>query len=228
MPRQKTGEKLGRPFLYTSDEERPVTVSLRIKRDLFDRLEAYRKIHRQSVTELLLEGLKWRLDEDEDPRWPSQNGARNYGNTVMREDTPTHSTATPAPLAGMDLTPDMLDAEDVEEMPREPENGSAVLLRQPVQSALSVPLDPADLGAMPVAPVAMPPQPVPAVSPPVSTLGDKASVLAQLHAWKAAGVSHRAMAAWLNAEHVPTFSGTGSWQQGPIGKLLAKHPAPVA
>ena len=62
MPRQKTGRPLGRPALYSADE-RPVTVSLRIPHDLAAQLKRYASLHRQSVTELLLDGLKWRLGE---------------------------------------------------------------------------------------------------------------------------------------------------------------------
>jgi hypothetical protein len=60
--------KRGRPFEYQTDEERPVTVSLRIPRDLYARMEDYRRIHRQTVTELLLDSLQLRLDTPADPR----------------------------------------------------------------------------------------------------------------------------------------------------------------
>jgi hypothetical protein len=62
--------KRGRPFTYQSEDERPVTVSLRIPRDLHERMSRYAARHRQSITELLLDGLKWRL-EQEDPRTQS-------------------------------------------------------------------------------------------------------------------------------------------------------------
>jgi len=43
--------KRGRPFTYQSEDERPVTVSLRIPRDLHERMSRYASIHRRSVTE---------------------------------------------------------------------------------------------------------------------------------------------------------------------------------
>lgn len=188
MARQTTGEaKLGRPFLYTSEDEHPVTLSLRVPRDLYTRLEAYRKQRRQSRTELLIEGLKLVLDDGTDPYHPASNGTQHYSNTAMS-------------VPQMDLTPDMLDAENVDAMP---------------------------LGVS----VAMPQQPAapgPPVSPHASTLADKAAVLAQLDAWKAAGVSLQTMADRLNTSEVPTFSGKGSWKKGTIGNLLAPRPAPVA
>jgi hypothetical protein len=89
MPRQKTGRPLGRPVIY-SEDERPVTVSLRIPHALAAKLKRYAVRHRQSVTALLLDGLKWRL-EQEDPRWPSQNGMQYYDNPVLQElTTPVH------------------------------------------------------------------------------------------------------------------------------------------
>jgi hypothetical protein len=82
--------KLGRPFTYQSEDERPVTVSLRIPRDLHDRMSRYAARHRQSVTELLLDGLRWRL-EQEDPRQQSIGDLGYYDNTVLQELTkPTY------------------------------------------------------------------------------------------------------------------------------------------
>ena len=82
--------KLGRPFTYLGEEERPVTVSLRIPRDLAERMKRYALRHRQSVTELLLDGLKWRL-EQEDPRQQSTESIKYYDNTVLQElEKPLH------------------------------------------------------------------------------------------------------------------------------------------
>jgi len=76
--------KRGRPFTYQSEAEKPVTVSLRIPRDHYDRMSRYAARHRQSVTELLLDGLKWRLDQ-EDPRMKSIDDISYYDNTVLHE-----------------------------------------------------------------------------------------------------------------------------------------------
>src|SRR5437868_14832774 len=82
--------KLGRPFTYQSEEERPVTVSLRIPRDLAEQMKRYAARHRQSVTELLLDGLKWRLEQD-DPRQQTISDMEHYDNTVLQELTkPAH------------------------------------------------------------------------------------------------------------------------------------------
>src|SRR6266705_1505612 len=76
--------KRGRPFTYQTEVERPVTVSLRIPRDLYERMSRYASMHRQSVTELLLDGLKWRLEQD-DPRRQSMGDMSYYDNTVLQE-----------------------------------------------------------------------------------------------------------------------------------------------
>ena len=78
--------KRGRPFTYQSEDEKPVTVSLRIPRDLHNRMSRYAAGHRQSVTELLLDGLTWRL-EQEDWRQQSTTDIEHYDNTVLQEMT---------------------------------------------------------------------------------------------------------------------------------------------
>src|SRR5947208_9257295 len=82
--------KHGRSFTYQSEDERPVTVSLRIPRDLHERMSRYASIHRQSITELLLDGLKLRLEQD-DPREQFTRDLSYYDNTVLQELTkPVH------------------------------------------------------------------------------------------------------------------------------------------
>ena len=54
------------------------------------------------------------------------------------------------------------------------------------------------------------------------TTNDKKSVLTQLRAMQAEGLSLQAIANRLNNESVPTLSGKGCWQKGTIGKLLAQ------
>src|SRR6266516_5385023 len=85
-PEMRRGDmaKRGRPFTYQSEDEKPVTVSLRIPRDLYDRMSRYAARHWQSVTELLLDGLTWRLEQD-DPRRESIGEMSYYDNTVLQE-----------------------------------------------------------------------------------------------------------------------------------------------
>src|SRR5262245_53003224 len=59
--------KLDKRLKYQSDDEKPVTISLRLPKDLHTRLEQYAMQHRQSISELVRDGLEWRLG-DGDPR----------------------------------------------------------------------------------------------------------------------------------------------------------------
>ena len=61
-------KKPGRPDKYHSDTERPVNVSLRIPRDLYEQAERYRRMRSLTLTELLLDGLRLRLETPADPR----------------------------------------------------------------------------------------------------------------------------------------------------------------
>ena len=74
--------KKGRPFVYQSEEEKPVTVSLRIPRDLAEQAKRYVSLrHSMTLTDLLLDGLRLRLDTPTDPR----DLILSDDNTVIRE-----------------------------------------------------------------------------------------------------------------------------------------------
>src|SRR5205823_7873797 len=61
--------KKGRPFVYQSDTEKPVTVSLRIPRDVYKQVERYVHMHPgMTLTEFMLDGIRLRLDTPADPR----------------------------------------------------------------------------------------------------------------------------------------------------------------
>jgi hypothetical protein len=56
-----------RPLKY-SDTDRPVNVSLRIPRDLYNQVQARASMRRTTLTTLVLEGLQMALDAPIDPR----------------------------------------------------------------------------------------------------------------------------------------------------------------
>jgi hypothetical protein len=58
----------GRPPTYHADDERPVTVSLRVPKALYAQAQQYASQRRMSMTELLLDGLTMRLETPTDPR----------------------------------------------------------------------------------------------------------------------------------------------------------------
>src|SRR2546428_13959121 len=61
--------KRGRPFAYQSDEEKPVTVSVRLPREVYQQVERYVKMHPgMTLTEFMLDGIRLRLDTPTDPR----------------------------------------------------------------------------------------------------------------------------------------------------------------
>jgi hypothetical protein len=58
----------GRKLVYQSDDEKPVMVSLRIPRDLEKQLKNYAERHRQSITDVVIDGIRMRLETPVDPR----------------------------------------------------------------------------------------------------------------------------------------------------------------
>jgi len=74
--------KKGRPFAYQSDTEKPVTISVRLPRDENKQVERYVKMHpSMTLTELVLDGIRLRLDTPADPR----DIILSDDNTVMQE-----------------------------------------------------------------------------------------------------------------------------------------------
>ena len=60
--------KHDRRIKYTADIEKPVMVSVRVPRELYERLERYAGQHRQSISDLVKDGIEMRLDVEADPR----------------------------------------------------------------------------------------------------------------------------------------------------------------
>jgi len=59
--------KLDKRLKYQNDDEKPVTISMRLPKELHTRLVRYAMEHRQPISELVRDGLEWRLG-DGDPR----------------------------------------------------------------------------------------------------------------------------------------------------------------
>jgi len=73
---------LGRKPVYQSADEKPVLVSLRIPRDVYEQVERYLKMHpRMTLTEFILDGIRLRLETPADPR----DMILSDDNTVIRE-----------------------------------------------------------------------------------------------------------------------------------------------
>jgi hypothetical protein len=99
--------KLGRPYTYQSEEEKPVTVSLRLPRDVYRQVERYVKRHPgMTLTEFFLDGARLRLDTPADPR----DIILSDDNTVIRELQEMVDTAVQRALAREKTAPPALDA----------------------------------------------------------------------------------------------------------------------
>src|SRR5262249_24175979 len=84
--------KLDKRCKYQSDDEKPVTISLRLPKDLDTRLEQYATQHHQSISELVRDGLEWRLN-DGDPR--------GLGDASTKDDEAYYMSHTVNALADM-------------------------------------------------------------------------------------------------------------------------------
>jgi hypothetical protein len=72
---------MARPPKYTSDEAKPVGLSLRLPRELYDQVQHHAKIRQTTLTQLVIEGLQMRLETPTDPR----DILASHDNTVMQE-----------------------------------------------------------------------------------------------------------------------------------------------
>ena len=100
-------ERLGRPPVYQSKDEKPATVSLRIPRDVYEQAQKYVKARPgMTLTELLLDGLQLRLETPADPR----DLIVSDDNTVIRELQEMVDTAVERALArGSAMAPASVD-----------------------------------------------------------------------------------------------------------------------
>ena len=129
-------EKPGRPPVYQSKDEKPATVSLRIPRDLYKQAQKYvQQRSPMTLTELLLDGLRLRLETPADPR----DIILSDDNTVMQELQEMIQTAVQAEIGKlntfMESASGALKLTPVPEAPVEPvpelsHNGNAVIQQE--------------------------------------------------------------------------------------------------
>lgn len=86
----------GRPPTYSQDDERPVSVSLRVPKALYAQAQQYATQRRLTLTELLLDGLQMRLETPTDPR---ELLLSDESNTVMQKLQEMVTTTVQAELA---------------------------------------------------------------------------------------------------------------------------------
>jgi hypothetical protein len=86
----------GRPPTYLSDAEKPVSVSVRIPRTLYEQAQQHVRMRRTTLSELLLEGLRLSLETPVDPRDLIMS---DNSNTVMQQLQELVNAAVHAALA---------------------------------------------------------------------------------------------------------------------------------
>jgi hypothetical protein len=59
---------MARPPKYATEEDKPVSVTLRLPRDLYNQAQHHAKVRQTTLTELVREGLQMRLETPTDPR----------------------------------------------------------------------------------------------------------------------------------------------------------------
>ena len=72
---------MARPPKYASEEDKPVSVTLRLPRTLYDQAQQHAKRRQTTLTELVREGLQLRLETPTDPR----DILASQDTTVMQE-----------------------------------------------------------------------------------------------------------------------------------------------
>lgn len=84
-----TGKPVGRP--KTKDYK---TISLKMPQELHDRVQSYARLHRQSISELIRDGLEWRITEGD----PRSLGVRTPQRTPSDDDAYSRNTEIPSEM----------------------------------------------------------------------------------------------------------------------------------
>jgi hypothetical protein len=165
---------------------------MRLPKELHTRLEQYATQHRQSISELVRDGLEWRLSEG-DPR--------GLGAASTKDDAVYYMSNTASVLADMRQALARQEAQIqglVQALERQTTVGSNGLVASTADTA----------------PTALPAPPTPRGK------ADKATVMSRLEQMREADLSSRQIATALQAEGMPTLAGTGQWHSGTVRKLL--------
>ena len=100
-------KKAGRPFVYESEDERPVTVSLRVPHDLYGQAQRYVHLRpRMTLTEFFLDAARLKLETTTDPR----DIVLSDDNTIIQELQAMVDAAVEAALAKRNAQADTANA----------------------------------------------------------------------------------------------------------------------
>ena len=193
----------GRPKGSTTATVALETVSFKAPKEFMERLRGYAKQHRQSVSELIRDGLEWRLNEG-DPLAYRYGG----GSAVSREEEGNAGELTALRESLTALVTEVREMRIAMQALEQRETGS-FQEREPkgiIGNTITGNTENASGGISAAA---------------RSTVkADKAAVKARIHQLQDQGLSYAKIAAQLQAEGVPTLSGRGGWQPGMVRKCL--------
>ena len=120
---------------YHSEADKPVMLSLRVPRELNDRLERYASLHRQKVSELVRDGIEMRLDEPADPR--SRRPGSSADVTVTVTDTTLSDPAQLRLMLDQELRAVFAHAAEVLDAIRKAEHGTGTGTDTPVTETVT-------------------------------------------------------------------------------------------
>jgi len=193
-------------------------------------MKRYASLHRQSVTELLLDGLKWRLGEGDNQYYENTSiGSDTRADTettavleeirtaLARQSTQLHALTQALEQRPVVSHPDAYYSNTTKVPPgqqSQPEPGREGDGGQPPQAVYGEERNTVLQEDGHAA--------VRATSAQQPTRPDRAALVARLHQMRARGMSLKTIADQLQAEGLPTLSGKGQWQKGTVDKLLNK------
>jgi hypothetical protein len=236
MAYKPTGRPVGRP---KTKEYR--TISLKIPTPLLDRVQTYAHLHRQSLSELIRDGLEWRIDagdslqqryatgagveqeyngnteilSETDKTSASPNVLQQILDTLARQDTRLQALAQALEQRHMVSTPSEYSGNTTKAPRRQQSTPEPVREGKSGQKPQEVHVDSSNTVLQEDETTAT--RDTAAQQP---ARPDRAALVARLHEMRARGMSLKAMADQLQAEGLPTLSGKGQWQKGTIDKLL--------
>jgi hypothetical protein len=243
MTYKSTGRPVGRP---KTKEYR--TISLKIPTTLLARVQTYARLHRQSLSELIRDGLEWRIgagDPLQQRYTTGENAGQEYnGNTEIPFETERVSASPDVlqqildTLAHQDTRlqalAQALEQRHIVSTPSEYSGNTTKAPRgqqstpEPVREGKSG-QTPQEVHAESSNTVLQEGESIAAkdTSAQRPDIPDKAALVARLHQMRASGLSLAQIASQLQAEGLPTLSGKGQWQKGTVDKLLHSQPKAI-
>lgn len=239
MAYTRTGRPVGRP--KTKDYR---TISLKIPQTLLDHVQQYARVHRQSMSELIREGLEWRIGEG-DPL------AQRYATGESADQEYKGNTEIPFETERVSVSPNVLQ-QILDTLAHQDTRLQALTQALEQRTVVSAPSEySGNTTKMPTGQHSTPELVREGNGRPAShevhaensntvlqedetpaardssaqqpDLPDKAALVARLHQMRASGMSLKAIVDQLRSEGLPTFSGKGQWQKGTVDKLLHKQ-----